>query len=149
MGVTSSGLRIPSFRLSLISMENLIATLRERGIQPTPQRLEVARYILECDRHFSADQALAIVAERCQTISRATVYNTLNILVEKGLVTTRVLREGAVVFDSRVERHHHLVDVDTDEIHDIDWDDLKVVGIRAIVGFEVLEYHVVLKGRKK
>ena len=130
-------------------MKNLIETLRGRGIQATPQRLEVARYILECNRHFSAEQALAIVAERCPTISRATVYNTLNLLVEKGLVATRILREGAVVFDSRVERHHHLIDSETDEIHDIDWNDLNVSGFGSIDGFEVQDYHVVLKGRKK
>ena len=148
---TSCGLPLPdtTFRLSLIPMKNLMETLRQHGIQPTPQRLEVARYILECDRHFSAEQALAIVAERCPTISRATVYNTLNILIEKGLVAARILREGAVVFDSRVDRHHHLIDIDTDEIYDIDWGDLKVSGTCSIDGFEVLEYHVVLRGRKK
>jgi len=123
--------------------------LRQRGVQPTPQRLEVARYILESPRHFTADQMLAVVKDRCPTISRATVYNTLNILVEKGLVAARVLREGAIVFDSRVERHHHLVDVDTNEIHDVDWDDLKVSGVRSLAGFEVEDYHVVLRGRKK
>jgi Fur family transcriptional regulator, iron response regulator len=138
-----------TFRLSLGPVKNLMETLRQYGIQPTPQRLEVARYILECDRHFSAEQALAIVTERCPTISRATVYNTLNILVEKGLVAARVLREGAVVFDSRVSRHHHLIDIDTDEIHDIDWGKLKVSGTRSIDGFEVQDYHVVLRGRKK
>ena len=123
--------------------------LRQHGIQPTPQRLEVAHYILECDRHFTAEEALKIVTQRCPTISRATVYNTLNILVEKGLIAARILREGAVVFDSRVEKHHHLIDIDTDEVHDIDWGDLKVSGTRSLTGFEVEDYHVVLKGRKK
>lgn len=130
-------------------MKNLMETLRQHGIQPTPQRLEVARYILECDRHFSAEQALSIVLERCPTISRATVYNTLNILVEKGLVAARVLTEGAVVFDSRVARHHHLIDTETGEIHDVDWGALKVSGTRSLADFEVQEYHVVLKGKKK
>ena len=130
-------------------MQTLMETLRQRGIQPTPQRLEVARYILESARHFTADQMLVTVKERCPTISRATVYNTLNILVDKGLVAARVLREGAVVFDSRVERHHHLVDLETNEIHDVAWDDLKVSGVQSLANFEVEEYHVVLQGRKK
>ena len=130
-------------------MQDLLDILRNKGIQPTPQRLEVARYVLDADNHPSADQVLDAVLTRCPTISRATVYNTLNLLVEKGLLTSRALREGAVIFDPKLDRHHHLIDTETGEIHDIPWDAMDVRGATSCEGFDVQDYQVVLRGRKK
>jgi Fe2+ or Zn2+ uptake regulation protein len=139
----------PSFRLSLNSMQALLDILRQNGIQPTPQRLEVAKYVLEAENHPSADQVLEVVLRRCPTISRATVYNTLNLLVDKGLLAARTLREGAVVFDPCIKPHHHLIDTETGQIHDIPWEALDVQGATSCEGFDVQDYQVVLRGRKK
>jgi Fe2+ or Zn2+ uptake regulation protein len=65
-------------------MQDLIAILRRHGIQPTPQRLAVARVVLNRERHPSAEEAWAKVRKRCPTISRATVYNTLHLFVKRG-----------------------------------------------------------------
>lgn len=130
-------------------MEDLLAVLRGRGVKPTPQRLEVARYVLGARNHPSAEQVFEQVRRTCPTVSRATVYNTLNLLTEKGLLVARILREGAVVFDSTLERHHHFVDDDTGEVLDIPWDALKISGTRSLEQFDVREYHVVMRGRQK
>ena len=130
-------------------MQDLIDILRKNGIQPTQQRLEVARYVFTATNHPTADQVLKEVLKRCPTVSRATVYNTLNLLVDKGLIASRALKEGAVVFDPRTQRHHHLIDTETGIIHDIPWEVMEVQGPEICEGFEVLDYHVVLRGRKK
>ena len=130
-------------------MEDLIGILRQNGIQPTPQRLEVVRYVFAATNHPTADLILKEVLKRCPTVSRATVYNTLNLLVDKGLIASRTLREGAVVFDPQTKRHHHLIDSETGAIHDIPWETMDVKGPETCEGFEVLDYHVVLRGRKK
>lgn len=83
-------------------------------------------------------------------ISRATVYNTLRLFVEKGLLQQLVLTEGRVVFDPKTERHHHFIDEATGEIHDIPWGELGVRGVGNLESqFEVDEYQVVLRGRKR
>lgn len=83
-------------------------------------------------------------------ISRATVYNTLNVLVEKGLLRQFVLTEGRTVFDPNTKPHHHLVDERTGEIHDIPWDRLAVSGVPQLEDeFEVDEFQVVVRGRKR
>jgi Fur family iron response transcriptional regulator len=81
-------------------------------------------------------------------ISRATVYNTLNLFVREGLLRQLVLAEGKVVFDPKVEPHHHFVDDATGEIHDIPWDALDVRRVEALKGVNVREYQVVLRGRR-
>jgi Fe2+ or Zn2+ uptake regulation protein len=121
--------------------------LSRHGIQPSAQRLAVAEYVLATHAHPSADTVFAQVRARIPMISRATVYNTLNLLVRKGLLKQLVLAEGKVVFDPNVAPHHHFVDDETGAIHDVAWDALDVRRVDALRGLDVREYQVVLRGR--
>jgi Fe2+ or Zn2+ uptake regulation protein len=123
--------------------------LRTKGVQPTPQRLAVARFVLGTDAHPTADEVWEKARRECPTLSRATVYNTLNLLAKKGLVEPRVITEGVVVFDPHVGKHHHFVDEKTGRIHDIPWEAIRVTGASLLRGFEVREYQVVMKGRRR
>jgi Fe2+ or Zn2+ uptake regulation protein len=130
-------------------MPDIIELLRQSGIQPTPQRIAVAEFILGSKTHPSADEVFAMVRQTCPTVSRATVYNTLNLLVEKGLIRQQVLREGTIIFDSYVAAHHHFVDEETGEIYDVPWEAVQVSGAEQLVGFEVHEFQVVMRGRRR
>jgi Fur family iron response transcriptional regulator len=88
------------------------------------------------------------VRKRFPQVSRATVYNTLNLFVETGLLRQFVLTEGRVVFDPRIENHHHFIDEDSGEIHDVAWDALRVSNVPKLNGFEVREYQVVMRGKR-
>jgi len=130
-------------------MKDAIAILRECSIQPTPQRIAVVEFVLGNRDHPSADEVLSFARKKCPTVSRATVYNTLNLLVEKGLLSMQTMKEGAVVFDANVDRHHHFIDIDTGNIYDIPWDHLQVKGNDKLKDYEITEFQVVLRGRKK
>jgi Fur family iron response transcriptional regulator len=124
-----------------------IARLREKGIQPSAQRVAVAEYVLTTQDHPSADQVWERVRSRLPVLSRATVYNTLNLFVDKGLLRQLVLSEGKVVFDPNVDAHHHFIDEATGAIHDIPWDALEVKNVERLRGYDIAEYQVVLRGR--
>jgi Fur family iron response transcriptional regulator len=128
--------------------QNLMERLRAHGIQPSAQRLAVANYVLATDEHPSADEVWARVQERLPMLSRATVYNTLHLFVEKGLVRELVLSPGRVVFDPRLDAHHHFVDDDTGHIEDVPWEAVAVGDATRLQGYEVREYMVVMRGRK-
>jgi Fe2+ or Zn2+ uptake regulation protein len=130
-------------------MKDPIAVLRGVGLQPTPQRLAVARYVMGTTSHPTADEVLEHARRECPTISRATVYNTLSRLMAKGLVKTQTIKEGGIVFDGRVEKHHHFIDEETGKIHDVPWDALVVSGKEKLKGFQVKEYQVVMRGRRR
>ncbi len=130
-------------------MEDLIVLLRGVGLQPTPQRLAVARYVLATTSHPTADEVLEKARRECPTLSRATVYNTLSRLSEKGLVRPQTIKEGVIVFDARVEKHHHFIDEETGEIHDVPWDALVVSGEEKLREYQVKEYQVVMRGRRR
>ncbi|HNQ23410.1 MAG TPA: transcriptional repressor [Phycisphaerae bacterium] len=130
-------------------MATTLDTLRRHHIAPTPQRLAVADYVLAARTHPTADEVWAQVRKRCPTLSRATVYNTLNLFVRKGLLTTQVVKEGTLVFDPHVGAHHHFVDVRTGKVYDVPWEALTVSGAQALRDFDVRDYQVILRGHKR
>jgi Fe2+ or Zn2+ uptake regulation protein len=128
---------------------NVFEMLEHHGIQPSAQRVAVAEYVLNTEDHPSADQVWAMVRETFPVISRATVYNTLNLFTEKGLLRELILAEGKTVFDPNLKPHHHFLDDETGEIFDIPWAELAVENVESLKGFQVREYQVVLRGRKR
>ena len=126
----------------------VVELLRERGIQPSAQRVAVAQYVLFTDEHPSADRVWDRVRRRFPMISRATVYNTLNLFAEKGLVRDLHLSPDSVVFDANTGAHHHLIDEETGRIYDIPWEKAAMRGLPKVEGFEIRDYQVVMRGRK-
>lgn len=97
--------------------------LRARGIQPTAQRVEVL-YDLYQGGHRTADEVHAMLNQDFTRVSRATVYNTLNLLKSEGLVGEVVLEPGKSIFDANASAHYHLYNVDTHELVDIPVDQI-------------------------
>jgi Fe2+ or Zn2+ uptake regulation protein len=129
--------------------EDLIERLERAGIRPSAQRVAIARYVLSTEDHPTADEVWNRVKADFPMVSRATVYNTLQTFREHGLVQQLVLAEGSVVFDPKVEPHHHFVDDETGAIHDIPWSALRVAKVDELEGVDVREYMVVVRGRRK
>src|SRR5579875_1823612 len=131
-------------------MEAWIAErLRTANVQPSAQRVAVAKYVLMTKDHPTAEQVWAKVRKSFPMISRATVYNTLNLFVKKRLLRQFVLNDGRMVFDANVGRHHHFIDEETRRIYDLPWEALTVSKLDSLKGFEVREWHVVVRGRAK
>lgn len=103
--------------------------LRAAGIPVTLQRLAIAGALLERPVHLTAEQLLKQVKSRVPETSRATVYNSLKLFVEKGLVKELVVDPGHVVFDSNTEPHFHLYDVVTGNLTDVPAEQMRVVGL--------------------
>lgn len=135
--------------MSTVSHQDLIEKLEHAGIRPSAQRVAIAAYVLSTEDHPSADEVWNRVKAEFPMVSRATVYNTLQLFREHGLVQQLVLAEGSVVFDPKVEPHHHFVDDETGRIEDIPWTALKVGRIDELEGLQVRDYMVVVRGRRK
>lgn len=127
---------------------DLIQRLTASGIRPSAHRVAVARYVLRTADHPTADQVFQAVRRGFPLISRATVYNTLNLFVEKGLLGELTVAPGAVVYDPNTAQHHHFIDDASGAIEDIPWHALHVEGSAALDEFDVRECSVVLRGRR-
>jgi Fur family iron response transcriptional regulator len=112
--------------------DNLAAELRAHGINPTHQRIEIAYALFSRQEHLSADQVMAIVNERHSETSKATVYNTLNLFVEKGLVREVIVDPSRVFYDPNTEAHYHMYDVQSGRLTDIAADSVRISGLPAL-----------------
>lgn len=99
--------------------------LRKRGIQPTAQRVEVLYHLRE-GGHRTADELHDILNAEFSRVSRATVYNTLNLLKERGIIGEVVLEPGKSIFDANPNEHYHFYNVDTKDLIDIPADQICV-----------------------
>lgn len=102
--------------------QELSATLRERGQRVTPQRLFIYRALRELDRHVRAEEVLAEVSASLPHVSLPTVYSTLELFEEMGLVRRLGVTQGAVLYDPRPGPHHHRVCDRCGAIEDFDAD---------------------------
>jgi len=104
----------------ILSEEEAAARLQEYDILPTQQRLQIARILLTCDQHLSADQVLDLVNAAGNRVSKATVYNTLGLFARKGILREVIVDPSRVFYDTNNGPHHHFYNVDTGELSDID-----------------------------
>jgi Fe2+ or Zn2+ uptake regulation protein len=65
------------------------------------------------------------------------------------LLRRLTIAEDSVVFDPRIETHHHFIDDETGEIHDVPWDKVQVCNIESLREYDVQDYQVVMHGTKK
>src|SRR3954463_12060391 len=112
--------------------DELAGALRSRSIMPTHQRIEIAYAIFSRGEHLSADRILALVNDRAAETSKATVYNTLKLFLDKKLVREVIVDPSKVFYDPNTEPHHHFYNVDSGELTDIDARDIMVTGLPAL-----------------
>lgn len=129
--------------------KDIVSILRQHGVHPSAQRVAVAQYVLSTHQHFSADAIWKGVLKKFPVISLATVYNTLHLFVEKGLLQEVHLAEGSVVYDPNPDKHHHFIDDQTGAIYDIPWEQVRVRSMKKLRGFDIHDYQVVMRGRKR
>jgi Fe2+ or Zn2+ uptake regulation protein len=98
----------------------LIKVLHDRGQRVTPQRLVINRTLQELNRHVSAEEVLGAVEERLPNVSLPTVYATLELLGELGLVRRVGPAGGRVLFDPRMDDHQHAVCSVCGRVEDLD-----------------------------
>jgi Fur family peroxide stress response transcriptional regulator len=99
---------------------SIIDILRKNGYKATPQRIAICRFALQSRDHPTAQRIYDEVKKVHQTVSLATVYKTLQILKEHGLVQELDLPESQARFDSYVAPHINLICMRCGSIQDFD-----------------------------
>lgn len=128
----------------------ILGLLEAHGILPTPQRVEVAEILLEKPQHLSADQIIDTLREHDSGVSKATVYNTLNLFSERGLVRELAVDPERKFYDSTTTPHHHFYNVDTRELSDIGDDGVEFLRLPELPeGTEQDSVEVLIKVRTR
>jgi Fur family iron response transcriptional regulator len=96
---------------------------------PTPQRVEIAHILLERPQHLSAEQIIERLKASDSGVSKATVYNTLNLFAERGLIMEVMVDPVRKFYDSTTRPHHHFYNVDSGELSDIPDEQVHFAGL--------------------
>lgn len=131
--------------------------LREHGLRYSRPRETILRYLLERDRHVSAEGLYQALRERGEDVSLSTVYLNLGVLAEVGLVREFMGSGGETLYDSNVQHHYHLICRETGEVRDVEPPSVDGVPLGAylkayvelLTGWEVEEPRVTLRGRRR
>jgi Fur family iron response transcriptional regulator len=128
----------------------LARTILERhGVRPTSQRVRVAEMLLTAPRHVTAEQVLRALREGEDHVSKATVYNTLKLFVDQGLVRQIHVDPERCVYDSMMAPHHHFQLLETGEMIDIRPEDLEFAKMPPLPpGTEIADIEVVIRLRR-
>jgi len=114
------------------SNDEISGLLRSHDINPTSQRIEIARTLfLRCE-HLSAEDVFALVNDESVCVSKATVYNTLGLFAEHGLIREVIADPARVFYDPNTAPHHHFYDTSTGKLMDIPAKDVQIQGLPAL-----------------
>ena len=126
----------------------LLSLFNQHGILPTPQRVDIAKILLEKPQHLSADQIIDRLKSSGSGVSKATVYNTLNLFSERGLVKEVMVDPVRKFYDSTTRPHHHFYNIDSGELSDIPDDQVSFTELPALPeGTEQESVEVLIKLR--
>lgn len=131
-------------------MKNLAQRCAEAGLKMTGQRKIILQVLDEAEDHPSVE----LVCERAKavdpSVSMATVYRTMNLLDELGLVVRHEFKENFARYDIRTDHHHHLIDIDTGDV--IEFQDPEIERMKEEIarrlGYRLVECRLELYGKK-
>lgn len=124
--------------------------LEDHDVIPTAQRMEIAEILLAKPQHLSADQIIDALKARGSRVSKATVYNTLNLFGERGIVRELTVDPERKFYDSTTHEHHHIYNVDTGELFDVAAGDVHLASLPPLpAGTEQDSIDVVIRVRNR
>ena len=122
--------------------DTLLARCLAKNIRMTSQRQIIIQVIEESDDHPDVDQLYLRSVELDNTISIATVYRTVKLLEEAGLIERLEFGDGRSRYEEAGEHHEHLVDIETGEVHEFYNEELEKLKteIAREMGYDII-YH--------
>ena len=129
---------------------DIAKVLEDHGHKVTSQRVALAEIMFSRPQHLSADGLLELARAAGVRVSKATVYNTLNLFADCGIVREVNVDGSRVYYDSTTHPHHHLYNLDTGELTDLPEDSVRLAELpRLPDDTEAVGVEVVVKVRSR
>jgi Fur family transcriptional regulator, iron response regulator len=133
----------------MLSMDQIEARLVQAGVQPTLHRLAICQHVLCESDHPTAEEVHAWADKNLAKISLATVYNTLNTLVQAGILREfRFPHTDKIIFDTNLTHHYHFIDRASGQLYDVPMDQVEILP-KLGRNYKIDEINVFLTGEVK
>lgn len=125
--------------------DDISTYLKEHGVKPSYQRLKIFEYMMNNHNHPTVDMIYRALCKEIPTLSKTTVYNTLNLFIDKKITSMIVIEENETRYDLVMNTHGHFKCVNCGALIDIDLD-INYEACEELEGCIVTEKHIYLKG---
>jgi len=126
-----------------------IEKLRNSGLRPTKQRLQICEVLFDTDKtfHFTINNLAEKIKNQLNNkISLATIYNTVHAFEKKGYLKQIPINSSEAYFDTNVSDHHHFYDLNEDKLIDLENSDVGPINIlKKIDGKKIKSVEVLVK----
>lgn len=131
-------------------IEDFRAFIKAKGLKYTPEREEILREILNFKEHFDTEEIYLRLKSKGQKISKASVYRTIPILIEAGLIQEVYRHGGRAYYEVTLEKspHLHFICVKCKKVDEVGGDELLqvITKEKEKKGFSPLTYHLEIFG---
>jgi Fur family iron response transcriptional regulator len=128
----------------------IVSLLKQHDVTPTRQRIEIAGYLFQRPQHLSAENILEGVNAEGNRVSRATVYNTMGLFTDKGLVREVLIDRERVFYDTNRADHYHVYDVDSGELRDVMRSEIEIASVPELPeGARIVDTNLILRVSSK
>lgn len=129
-----------------LDRSEVVKLLKSYNISPTRQRVEIAEFLFRKQQHLSAENILEGVNQKSHRVSRATVYNSMGLFANKGLVREVLINRERVFYDSNNSSHHHVYNMDTGVLMDVEDSGIEISGLPEMMdGARVVDTDVIVR----
>ena len=121
--------------------------IKSSGLRLTYQRIKIAEALFTGPpKHFTAEHIHEDIKKKKLNISLATIYNTLRDFTQKNLLNEIILESGRNWYDTCLGEHHHFYDPKTNELIDIDKNDIRISKYPSPPdGFKIKKFDVIIE----
>jgi Fur family peroxide stress response transcriptional regulator len=130
------------------TITNIKEYLLKNDVHPSFHRLKIMEYLLKNHTHPSVDRIYSDISEEIPTLSKTTVYNTLNLFSDKNIVTVLTIDENESRYDYNIENHVHFKCTACNAIMDLELEN-PLFQTGDIQGNDISECHIYLRGTCK
>lgn len=102
----------------IYTTENIKNYLLEKNIKPSYPRMKILEYLVTQKNHPTVDNIYTDLVKEMPTLSKTTVYNTLNSFIKEDIARVITIEEGETRYDAEIENHGHFKCTNCGEIHD-------------------------------
>lgn len=127
------------------SVDNIGEYLRGNGIKPSYQRIKIFEFLMNTKEHPTVDTIYKSLVTDIPTLSKTTVYNTLNLFVESNITHLITIEENETRYDADISIHGHFKCEKCGRVADFSVD-LGMISCDELAGFQINQKHVYFKG---
>lgn len=127
-----------------INTGNLKNMLESKNVKPSFQRISVLRYIMQNMNHPSAETIYKNLVDEIPTLSKTTIYNTLNLLTKNNIITSLSITDTEIRYDYQEKNHAHFLCLYCKQIFDVE--NSEASNIKMINGHQIQQVQIHYKG---